>query len=87
MTDNLFRTLHILEAQQTLPHLHQRVAQGNGRILIVDSEGALNCVLLSKDELDSLERALEILADAEHFKIACQTLSRLSVVDPMSGNA
>ena len=87
MADELFRTLHVLEAQRSLPHLHQSVAQGNGRIHIVDTDGTLNCVLLSKAELDSLERALEILSDGEHFKVACQTLSRLAASDPMFGSA
>jgi PHD/YefM family antitoxin component YafN of YafNO toxin-antitoxin module len=87
MADQLFKTLHVSEAQQTLPHLHQRVARENGRVLIVDTDGTLNCVLLSKAELDSLERALEILSDGEHFKIACHALSRLGGSDPMSASA
>ncbi len=63
------------------------MAQGNGRIHIIDSDGTLNCVLLSKAELDSLERRLEILSDGEHFKFACQSLSRLAVNDQMPGSA
>jgi PHD/YefM family antitoxin component YafN of YafNO toxin-antitoxin module len=76
--------MHVSEAQRFLPHLHQSVAQGNGRIHIVDTDGTLNCVLLSKAELDSLERALEIMSEGEHFKAACQTLSRLAATDIIS---
>ena len=38
------------------------------------------CVLVSKAELDSLERAIEILSDSEEFLDISQKLSRLAAV-------
>ena len=57
-----FQTLDVTRFRQTLAKLHEAVGCGNGRVEVVRKGCADVCVLISKAELESLEQALEILA-------------------------
>jgi hypothetical protein len=59
-----------------LRDLHQRVVGQTGRIELRDGDGPA-CVLISKSELDALERALDILSQTKDVRDMRDELSRL----------
>jgi PHD/YefM family antitoxin component YafN of YafNO toxin-antitoxin module len=70
-SDSLFKTISAAEASGTLAELLEQVSSGIGRVEIVGPDENCSCVLLSKAELDCLERALAILSgthDAEEMR-------------------
>ena len=78
MSDQSFHSIHLAEAQRNLASVFQQVAQSQGRLEIKRDDGQQACVLISKAELESLERALEILSDAQGVKDLCASLERLA---------
>jgi len=60
--DSPFTTLDGSQIQSDLLELLCRIAREKGRIEIKNCGGAV-CVMLSKEELDDLEAALEILSN------------------------
>lgn len=83
MPDQLFRTLDISQVQDNLVELLCRTAQRKGRIEINNGDGT-SCVMISKAELDDLERALEILAESEAGQVLQHAVQRFAA---MSQNA
>jgi PHD/YefM family antitoxin component YafN of YafNO toxin-antitoxin module len=61
-----------------LGSLHEYVALSNARIEISHGGSDQNCVLLSRQELDSLERALEILSQSETAREARERIVELA---------
>lgn len=59
----------------SLDSLYQRVVHDHRRLEVSLPQG--DCVIISKDELDALERALEILADSDDFRTACASIDHL----------
>ena len=51
-----------------LTQLHEFVARTKGRIEITRAGTDERCVLISQEELQSLERALEILSDTDNVR-------------------
>ena len=80
-----FQTLDVTRFRQTLAKLHEAVGCGNGRVEVVRKGCADVCVLISKAELESLEQALEILAQSAEYKAMCDNLT--SVVAQCDGCA
>lgn len=76
MANTAFDCLQVLRAQTDFVELHERVLRHKGRIQIDCDTGS--CVLISKDELDTLERALEIFADSDCVQQLCTALSQLA---------
>lgn len=64
MTAESFQTVDITETGAELSRLSRLVAQTRGRVEIAADNGE-SCVMISKTELESLERALELLSDTE----------------------
>ena len=62
------RTFDVNVLSQSLTQLHEFVTRNNGRIEITRPGSDERCILLSKQELDGLERALEILSDTESVR-------------------
>lgn len=60
-----------------LGEMYRKVATAHTRVEVDLPDGNGHCVIISKDELQGLERALEILADGEGMKAACDSLNRL----------
>jgi hypothetical protein len=56
--------------------LHERVCCDKGRVEIHD--GDRTCVLISKEELDTLEGALEILANTADVQKMAKTIAALT---------
>jgi PHD/YefM family antitoxin component YafN of YafNO toxin-antitoxin module len=65
-------------ADEELMELSRRVARGHTRVQIELSDGDGPCVIISKAELDGLERALAILSDQDNFKSACGCLQKIA---------
>jgi PHD/YefM family antitoxin component YafN of YafNO toxin-antitoxin module len=54
------------EAGAVFEHLHDQVVQSNRRVVITRKDSNAKCVLISAEELDALERALEIFSATAH---------------------
>ena len=65
-------------ADVDLPRLHAQVLGNFGRIQLVGRGGV--CVLISKDELDSLEKALEILSSTDTVRLMRQEIALVARV-------
>lgn len=82
--DTVFQTLTLAQVQSRLIDLYHRIACTQGRVEIAADEGGdCDCVLISKAELDSLERALTILADSRAVRELSGHLADLAeLVEP-----
>jgi prevent-host-death family protein len=72
-----FETLDVTIAQRSLADVHERVVKGTGRIELTRDGCDDAVVVISKAELDALERALEILADTDAVRAMRATLARV----------
>jgi PHD/YefM family antitoxin component YafN of YafNO toxin-antitoxin module len=73
-----FLALPLAHVQRDLLKLYERVARQTGRVEILGPGGERACVLISKAELDSLERALEVLSDAPAVREMTAELAQLA---------
>ena len=72
------------DAARLIDQLHRHVTATHRRVEIVragDDGGDDVCVLISKSELDCLERALDILGDSDAVKELCGELALLTSRD------
>jgi PHD/YefM family antitoxin component YafN of YafNO toxin-antitoxin module len=53
-------------AGAVLEQLHDQVVQSNRRVVITRKDSDARCILISAEELDALERALEIFSATAH---------------------
>jgi hypothetical protein len=76
------QTLDLEHVRRDLDLLHERICRSWGRIEITSSADGTGhrCVLLSKDELEMMERALEILCEMPGGKQICEGLTRVASV-------
>lgn len=72
------RTYDVAIVTQSLGQLHEFVTRCNGRIEITRPGSDERCVLMSKQELDCLERALEILSDTDGVRDICGKIAQLA---------
>jgi PHD/YefM family antitoxin component YafN of YafNO toxin-antitoxin module len=61
-----------------LVQLHEHVTSRLARIEITRPGSDERCVLVSKEELECLERALEILSDTEDVRDLCGKIAQLA---------
>jgi PHD/YefM family antitoxin component YafN of YafNO toxin-antitoxin module len=79
MSDDLHRrTYDATIVAQSLAQLHEFVARYNARIEITRSGTDERCVLVSKKEIDALERAIEILSDTDDVRHVSEKLSHIA---------
>lgn len=78
MSGGCFHTLSLREFLKLVDGLHGKVAKGHGRIEITADGCDDVCILISKTELEALERALEILAETSDYRIMCENLSQVA---------
>jgi PHD/YefM family antitoxin component YafN of YafNO toxin-antitoxin module len=66
--DHQTRTYDVSLIASNLVSLHEFVTRTNGRIEVTRPGSDERCVLIGKQELASLERALEILSDTDDVR-------------------
>ena len=71
-----FQVLDTDAVSPDLRRLHELVVHATGRIEIVGEQGS--SVLLSKTELDSLERALAVLSATDEFRELCDAVAHMA---------
>lgn len=71
-----FASMTAAEFQARLGELCERVASEQGRIEVCS--GAHTCVLISRAELETLERALEILANTSEVRRVATTIAAMA---------
>lgn len=71
-----FASVPLLKAEGHLGQILQRVCREKGRVEIRDGEHA--CVLISKEELQTLEDALEILSNTSDVKHIARTIAAIT---------
>ena len=75
MSGGCFHTVSLAQFLHRVDDLHAQVARERGRIEITRDGCDDVCILISKTELEGLERALEILSETPDFQTMCQSLS------------
>ena len=80
MSAERFESYDVSYVSRALRELHERVTRGNTRVEITRDGCDDCCVLISKAELDGLERALEILADTEQVRAMSDKVAQLATV-------
>jgi PHD/YefM family antitoxin component YafN of YafNO toxin-antitoxin module len=71
-----FSLMSIDQVTAGFARLHRRVCCDRGRVEIRD--GDRTCVLISKEELDALEEALEILSNTADVQKMARTIAALT---------
>ena len=78
MSTDGYHTLDAGNVGPGLARLHELVVQRRSRIEITRNGCDERCVIISKQELDSLEQALNILAETEGFKSMCDHVTEVA---------
>ena len=71
-------SLSVERADGNLRQLLQSVHETTGRIEITDGASDAACVMISRTELDHLERAIALLSDADEVRVLCRALARVA---------
>src|SRR3954454_1998985 len=74
--EDSFSFISIDQVQDRFNKLHESVCRARGRVEIKD--GSSTCVLISKEELESLEQALEILSNTADVRKIAHAVSELT---------
>ena len=74
--DASFGIMTIDQVQSGFTRLHGQICRHRGRIEIRHEQGS--CVLISKEELETLEHALEILSNTSDVRKMAQIIEALS---------
>ena len=74
------RRCDVTHVAVAIEELHELVARRRVRVEITRAGCDDCCVLISRQELEALERALAILADTEGVKAVCERISELAAV-------
>jgi PHD/YefM family antitoxin component YafN of YafNO toxin-antitoxin module len=78
MPGGCFQSIDLNSCGPALDDLHQRVSTGYGRIEITRTGCDDACVLISKAELETLEKAIELLSQSDHYKAMCAQLGHIA---------
>jgi PHD/YefM family antitoxin component YafN of YafNO toxin-antitoxin module len=78
MSGGCFHTLNLAQFLKLVDDLHGKVAKGHGRVEITVDGCDDVCILISKAELEALERALEILSETGDFQNMSRSLSQVA---------
>ena len=71
-----FSSMSIDQVQLQLNQLFKQTCRAKGRVEIRDGDNC--CVLISKEELDALEEALEILSNTAQVQKMARTIAALT---------
>ena len=75
-----YQTFDVSVVSQNLATLHEFVSRTRRRVELTRAGSDQRCVLISREELDSLERALEILSDTDGVRDICGQIAQLAAV-------
>lgn len=78
MSVRCFHTLSLSQFVSVVDAVHASVARDRGRIEITRDGCDEVCVLISKAELEGLERALEILSETAEFRAMCDSVASVA---------
>jgi hypothetical protein len=78
MAGETFQTLELTRLRKAIDRIHEQVAGRDGRVEITREGCDDVCVLISRTELESLERAMEILAATEEYQGMCDHISEVA---------
>ncbi len=78
MSVDHFQTVDVPRFRQALADLHAVVGRGKGRVEVTHPDCDDICVLISKAELDSLERALQIFSETLEFKQMSEQIAEIA---------
>lgn len=73
-----FQTLDVARFHDVLHRIHEAVGSGRGRVEVTRPGCDEVCVLISKSELEALERALEILTECAEYKSMCDEVAQIA---------
>jgi PHD/YefM family antitoxin component YafN of YafNO toxin-antitoxin module len=68
MSDKSHPSFDVSVVAPALESLHEQVTRTKGRIEITRRGTDDRCVLISKEELDCLERAIELLSETDSYR-------------------
>ena len=78
MSGKPHQTVDVTRFHQALDKLHEVVGTSRGRVEMTREGCDEVCVLISKCELEALERALEILTECSDYKSMCDEVTQLA---------
>lgn len=78
MSAEQFPSYDVQYASRALRQLHEQVVRSTRRIEITRTGCDDCCVLISRTELESIERALDILSDTEQVRTVSEKLAQLA---------
>jgi hypothetical protein len=73
-----FQSLDVTRFHEALARIHETVHAGRGRVEVTREGCDDVCVLISKCELEALERAVEILSECADYKAMCDEVTRVA---------
>ena len=73
-----FQSLDVARFNEVIARLHDLVGTSHGRIEVTREGCDDVCVLISKRELESLERALEILSECAEYRSMCDEVAQVA---------
>lgn len=78
MSEQRYQAMDVTRFRKTLTELHEQVGRMRGRVEVKRRGCDDVCVLISKTELEALERALEILASGPEYQAMCDEIAQLA---------
>jgi hypothetical protein len=78
--ENAFLRLPASQVRSELSTLLRKVARQTTRVEILGEDGACECVLISREELEGLERALEVAANGDDLKAVSDAINRFAIL-------
>jgi len=77
--DDYFHSLDVARFHEVVNKIHETVAARCGRVELTRDGCDDVCVMISKCELEALERAMQILTECAEYKSMCDEVSRVAV--------
>lgn len=77
MSGDCFQNVDVTRFRRALTELHELVGCGKGRVEVTRRGCPDACVLISKAELESMERALQIFAESLEFQQMSSQISQI----------
>jgi PHD/YefM family antitoxin component YafN of YafNO toxin-antitoxin module len=74
-----FQVLDGGKAAAVFEKLHEQVARFHQRVIITTKGSKARCVLISAEELEALERALEILSATSHAQAMHEQVKQIAL--------